>query len=246
MAERRRMSQADRDRRRKEEEFSKLERWKPRTELGKKVKEGEISSIAQVLESGKRVLESEIIDTLLPDLESDFILIGQAKGKFGGGKRRVFRQTQKKTREGNKPIFSVMAVVGNRDGYVGVGLGKAKETMPAREKAVTNAKLNIFQISRGCGSWECTCGRPHTVPAKLSGKCGSITVTLLPAPRGTGLVVDKELKKLMKLCGIKDLWSKTKGQANQKINHVRACLKALNKSTQIHITRGRAKYGSIA
>ena len=63
------------------------------------------------------------------------MLIGQARGKFGGGQRRIFKQTQKKTREGNKPHFTTTAVTGNKDGYIGMGAGKAKETVPARELA---------------------------------------------------------------------------------------------------------------
>ena len=106
------------------------EAWKPRTELGKKVKAGEINLMSGVIDTGKKILEPEIVDALLPNLESEFINIGQSKGKFGGGKRSIWRQTQKKTKEGNKPKFSTLIVVGNRNGYVGLGRGKAKETMP--------------------------------------------------------------------------------------------------------------------
>ena len=95
------------------------DRWQPRTALGKKVKEGSIASIETILDQGLLIFEPEIIDVLLPGLENDLLLIGQAKGKFGGGQRRMFRQTQKKTAEGNKPKFAVCAVVGNKDGYVG-------------------------------------------------------------------------------------------------------------------------------
>src|SRR3989338_11703620 len=73
--------------------------WKPLTALGRKVKDGKITSIDAVFDSGLRVLEAQIVDVLLPGLEEDLLLIGQAKGKFGGGQRRIFRQTQKKTKE---------------------------------------------------------------------------------------------------------------------------------------------------
>ena len=62
-------------------------------------------------------MEAEILDVLMPNLTTELLLVGQSKGKFGGGQRRVFRQTQKKTREGNKPRFGTFAVVGNEDGY---------------------------------------------------------------------------------------------------------------------------------
>jgi small subunit ribosomal protein S5 len=222
-----------------------LDGWHPKTELGRKVKAEEITDMAQVLESGYRVMESQIIDKLLPNLESDFINIGQAKGKFGGGKRRIFRQTQKKTKEGNKPVFTVMAVVGNRDGYVGIGIGRAKETMPARDKATRNAKLRVIQIARGCGSWQCTCGEPHSIPFKVEGKEASVKAKFMPAPKGTGLVADAEIKKIFKLAGIKDIWCKTSGQTKQKMNFVSAAMKALRQGTRQRVVACNLKYGSI-
>ena len=227
-----------------EERFSALEAWKPKTELGNLVKLKKITDIAQILESGTKILEPEIVDLLIPNLDVDFILTGQSKGKFGGGKRRIFRQTQKKTREGNKPIFSVMAVVGNKDGYVGVGIGKSKETLPAREKAVRKAKTNLIQVLRGCGSWRCTCGECHSIPFQIEGKEASVKIRLIPAPKGTGLVVDKEIKKILELAGIKDIWSKTWGQTRQKINSVKALFKALDKGSKTHVkSKSNIKYG---
>ena len=200
--------------------------WTPKTLLGKKVQLGEISSIDEILESGQAILEPEIVDSLL-NLESELLLIGQAKGKFGGGQRRVFRQTQKKTREGNKPKFTTLAVIGNKDGYVGIGIGKSKETVPAREKAIKNAKLNIFKIARGSGSWESDSKEPNSIPFAVTGKCGSVELTLMPAPKGKGLCVEKECAKILALAGIQDVWSKSFGQTKNKINMITACEKAL-------------------
>ena len=190
-------------------------------------------------------MEAEIVDMLIPGLETDLILTGQAKGKFGGGKRTIIRKTQKKAREGNKLRFTVMAVVGNKDGYVGIGVGKAKETVPAREKAIRNAKLNIIQIARGCGSWQCTCGTPHSVPFKIQGKDASVKVKFMPAPKGTGLVIDDEIKKIFKLAGIRDVWCKTRGQSTQKMNFVEASMKALRQGTRQKVVACNLKYGSI-
>ena len=120
-----------------------IDKWVPKTELGRKVKAGEMTDLGKILDSGVRILEPEIIDKLLPDLTSELIEVGQSKGKFGGGKESIWKQTQKKTSEGNTIKFSALAVVGNRDGYVGIGFGGAKETLPAREKAIRNAKLNF-------------------------------------------------------------------------------------------------------
>ena len=204
-----------------------LDAWIPKTAVGKKVRAGEIKNADEIFDGGKRILEYQIIDVLFPVMESDLLMIGQSKGKFGGGKRRAFRQTQKKTKEGNKPKFTTYAVIGNKDGYVGLGYGKAKETVPAREKAFRNAKLNVFKIRRGCGSWECDCKTPHSIPYAVHAKCGSVEVTLMPAPKGTGLCIEKECAKVLQLAGIKDVWSKIIGQSNTKINTIKACEDAL-------------------
>jgi len=215
-------------------EMTPVENWKPKTDTGRKVQAGEISDIDQILDNGISILEPQIVDSLI-GLESELLMIGQAKGKFGGGQRRVFRQTQKKTREGNKPKFTTLAVVGNKDGYVGLGVGKSKETVPAREKALKNAKLNVFKIARGSGSWESNSSDPTSIPFAVTGKCGSVEITLMPAPKGKGLCVEKECAKILALAGIKDVWSKTKGQTKNKINLIFACEDALRKliSTKI-------------
>jgi small subunit ribosomal protein S5 len=217
------------------------EAWKPKTSLGLKVKDGEITDIDYILDNGYRILEPEIVDVLLKKSETDLLLIGQSKGKFGGGQRRVFRQTQKKTMEGNKPKFATLAVIGNHDGYFGVGFGKAKETVPAREKAFRKSKLNIRKISRGCGSWECNCGNPHSIPFKIHGKCGSVELTLMPAPIGTGLCVEKECAKILALAGIKDVWSRTKGKTKTKLNLIKACIEALDSLIKTRLTSAQKK-----
>lgn len=210
-------------------ESADISAWAPKTDLGKKVKSGEITDINYVVDNGKKIKETQIVDILIPGMETDLLLIGQSKGKFGGGKRRIFRQTQKKTQEGNKPHFLALAVIGNKDGYVGLGAGKAKETVPAREKAYRKAKLSIIKIRRGCGSWQCGCKTGHSIPFKVKGKCGSIQIELMPAPKGTGLKAEKECQKVLKLAGITDIWSKTRGTTTTKINVMYACFNALKK-----------------
>ena len=128
-----------------EEERQKeaLAAWVPKTELGRLVKSGKIKNIDEIILRHKKIVESEIVDSLLK-LESDLLSIGQSKGKFGGGKRRAWRQTQKKTMEGNVTSFSCMAVVGDKKGHVGVGMGKAKETLPSRAKAIPASDGRFF------------------------------------------------------------------------------------------------------
>ena len=204
-----------------------LTKWNPKTEIGKKVKSGEIIDIDQIFDEGIPILEEQIIDVLLPNLQTELLMIGQSKGKFGGGAKRIFRQTQKKTPEGNKPSFACMAVAGNEDGYIGIGYGKSKDTVPAREKAIRNAKLNLFKIRRGAGSWEDASSEPHSIPWKVSGRCGSTRITLMPAPKGKGLIIETECGKILKLAGIKNIYSKTAGQTGTKNNLITACITAL-------------------
>jgi len=226
-------------RRSKEEEAeearkNRLASWVPKTTLGKKVKSGEIKDIDLILNEHKKILESEIVETILK-LDTDLLSVGQAKGKFGGGKRRAWRQTQKKTMEGNVVTFSCVAVVGDKKGHVGLGFGEAQETLPAREKAIRKAKLNIIKVIRGWESKEEEKSDPHTVPFIIDGKCGSVRIRLIPAPRGTGLVVGGECKKILKLAGIKDVYSKTFGQTRTTLNLAQACIDALTKTKKMKL-----------
>ncbi len=211
------------------EEKESTKAWEPKTDLGQKVKDGKIKEIDEILNKNKKILEEQIVDSLI-NVKTDLIAIGQSKGKFGGGKRRAWRQTQRKTKEGNIPTFSAMAVAGDENGHVGIGLGKAMETLPARDKAIRKAKLNIIKVKRACSAFDCSCSEPHTVPFNVTGKSGSVRVTLIPAPQGTGLVVANELKKILKLAGIKDVYSKTSGKIRTTFNLVKACMNALEKT----------------
>ena len=222
-----------------------IQEWVPKTMIERAVKEGKIKSIDEILDRGIKITAPQIVDVLLPNLKTELLLIGQAKGKFGGGQRRIFRQVQKKTAEGNKPRFEAAAVVGNEDGYVGIGYGKSKETVPAREKAIKNAKLSLFKISRGCGSWECGCREPHTIPFSIKGKCGSVIISLMPAPKGTGLKIESEGAKILRLAGISDIWSKTFGKTRTKLNFIKALENALRSLTRVKLRSEWAKKAGV-
>jgi small subunit ribosomal protein S5 len=217
------------------------EGWQPKTALGEKVKSGEITSIDQILDNGIAILEAEIVDVLLPNLQMDLLPIGQSKGKFGGGKRTIWRQVQKKTAEGNKPHFAALAVVGNKNGYIGIGYGKARETVPAREKAVRNAKLNVIKIRRGSGSWESVAPEANSIPFAVEGRCGSVRVKLMPAPKGTGLVIEKTGKVLMEFAGVKDIYSKTFGHTKTKLNAIKSFFEALKQLSEVKVQQKQYK-----
>ncbi len=173
-----------------------LEAWVPRTKLGKMVQAGQITSIEEIFAEGLKIRESEIVDVLLPDLLEEVININLV---------------QKQTDAGEKSRFKAIVAVGNRDGFVGLGGGKAQQVRTAIEKAAVDARLNVILVRRGCGSWQCGCGRPHTLPFQIRGKCGSVEILLVPGPRGLGLVASEVAKAVLNLAGVKDCWTKSFG-----------------------------------
>lgn len=192
-----------------------LEEWIPRTRIGRLVKEGRITSIDQLFQVNAPVKEVEIIDYLLPDLSHEVVNVNLV---------------QRQTDAGEVSQFQVTVVVGNENGYVGVGVGKGKQIRQAIEKAIVNAKLNIMPVRRGCGSWECLCNMPHSVPFKTVGKSGSVKIELLPAPRGVGLVAGDVAKIVLRLAGIKDVWTRTYGETRTTLNFVKATYNALRRT----------------
>lgn len=157
------------------------EMWIPRTNLGRLVREGKITSLEEVFSQGYKIQEPEIIDSLVPNLQQEVLTTSLV---------------QKQTDAGEKSRFKALVVVGNYDGYLGIGVGKVKQVRTAIQKGTLDAKLHVVPVRRGCGSWECSCGEPHTVPFKVTGKCGSVTVELLPAPRGIGIAAGSLLVAL--------------------------------------------------
>jgi small subunit ribosomal protein S5 len=203
--------------------------WRPRTALGKDVASGSVKDIDEVLAEGRKILEPQVVDFLVPGLKSELIQIGGRKGKGGGKERISVKITATMHRSGRRFTYNAFAIVGNEAGLIGVGRGSAIETRNAINKAVDRAKTNIIRIKRGCGSWECGCGGDHSIPYKTAGKAGSVSVVLMPAPKGLGLAADDESKKILKMAGVKDVWMKTYGNTAMRINLVNAVFDALKK-----------------
>lgn len=192
--------------------------WIPLTDLGRGVAAGEITSIDEVLKSGTPIKESQIIDIFLPDLEDEVLDINMVQRMTDSGRRVKFRS---------------VVVVGNRNGYVGFGQAKDAQVGNAIQKAIRDAKLNIIKIERGCGSWECGCNQEHSIPVEVTGKAGSVRITLKPAPQGIGLVTGDIGKKVLELAGIKDVWVFTRGQTRTTINFAKATFDALKKTNMV-------------
>jgi small subunit ribosomal protein S5 len=194
--------------------------WTPKTKLGKMVVNGQITSMSDALRTGLPIREHEIVDILLPDIDDEVIDVNMV---------------QRMTDSGRRVKFVITVAVGNKDGYIGFGQAKGKEVGSSISKAIENAKSNVIEIKRGCGSWECGCGKPHTVPFTVKGKSGSVEITLKPAPQGIGLATGNVAKKILTLAGVKDCWAFTKGKTKTTVNYSKAVFNALKQNAEMRI-----------
>jgi len=189
--------------------------WIPKTNLGKRVAAAEITSMEEILENGLRIQEAGIIKKLLPDLKTEVIDAGIV---------------QKMTPNGQSTRFKALVAAGNENGWLGIGRGKSKQMRIAIEKATNAAYLNVSPIKLGCGSWECRCDQKHSVPFKVRGRGGSVTIEILPAPRGLGLVAGGKIRNLLKLAGLKDAWTTAKGSTSTMNSTSKALLHCLSQT----------------
>jgi small subunit ribosomal protein S5 len=195
--------------------------WVPRTELGRKVHGGEITTMAQALHSGLPLREAQIVDQLLPNLHDEVLDVNMV---------------QRMTDSGRRFKFAVTVVVGNGDGFVGLGRAKGKEVGPTIRRAIDRAKLEIVEVFRGCGSWECGCGRAHSMPFQVKGRSGSVVVTFKPAPQGVGLAVGDVAKPILRFAGITDAWGYTDGHTKTTVNYAQAAYRALVALSDLKVT----------
>jgi len=189
--------------------------WIPKTSIGKRVIAGEINSMEEILSKGLRIQEAGIVKKLLPDLKTEVIDVGII---------------QKMTPNGQSTRFKALVAAGNENGWLGIGMGKSKQMRIAIEKANNAAYLNVSPVKLGCGSWECRCDQKHSVPFKVKGKGGSVTIEILPAPRGLGLVAGRKIRNLLKLAGLKDAWTTAKGSTPTMNSTSKAVLNCLRQT----------------
>ncbi len=204
--------------------------WDPKTKLGKMVLSRQITTMSDALNTGLPVREPEIVDILLPEIDDEVIDVNMV---------------QRMTDSGRRVKFVITVAVGNKDGFIGFGQAKGKEVGSSIRKAIDSAKLNMIEIKRGCGSWECGCGKPHTVPFTIKGKSGSVEITLKPAPRGIGLATGSVAKKILTLAGIKDCWAFTRGKTKTTVNYSKAVFNALEQNAEMRVMPEAVKFVGI-
>jgi small subunit ribosomal protein S5 len=119
---------------------------------------------------------------------------------------------------GRRFSFSALVVLGDREGTVGLGFGKANEVPPSVEKAIKDARKNMRKVSL----------KGHTIPHQIAGRYLTSKVVLVPAAEGTGIIAGSAVRAVVECAGVKNLLSKVYGSTNP-INVVKATLDALNR-----------------
>lgn len=185
------------------------------TKLGRLVKQKLITSLEEIYLFSIPIKEPEIVDNLVePESLHDEVL--------------KVMPVQKMTSAGQRTRFKAFVAIGDNDGHIGLGVKCSGEVANAIRGAIALAKTTLVPVRRGY--WGSTFGKPHTVPCKLTGKCGSVRVRLVPAPRGSGLVAGPTPAKLLGMAGIADCYTSATGNTRTMGNFVKATYFALRNS----------------
>mmetsp|Transcript_58806 Transcript_58806/g.144145 ORF Transcript_58806/g.144145 Transcript_58806/m.144145 type:complete len:244 (-) Transcript_58806:731-1462(-) len=189
----------------------KAKEWIPITKLGRMVKKNKIKSIEEIFYFSLPIKEKEIVEHFLKDQLEDEVL--------------KIMPVQKQTRAGQRTRFKAFLVIGDTSGHVGLGIKTGKEAANAIKGALSCAKLSIIPAHKGY--WGGKIGKPHTFPMKVTGKCGSIRLRCVPAPRGAGIVAARIPKKLLTMAGYQDVFTESKGYTRTFGNFAKATFNAI-------------------
>lgn len=194
--------------------------WIPKTDLGRLVKMGKITQIDTIFKNSIKIAEPEIVEHLLgkENLKEDLVSV---------------QSVQKQSKAGQRTSMKVVAIVGNSNGYIGIGSHSARELSTSIRAAVNKAKMNIIPVRMG--QWDGEGNEGHTVITKASGKCGSVTVKVVPAPVGTGVECSDIHRRIFELAGIKDIFVNSYGCTKTTENLAKATINALEASSNMFL-----------
>jgi len=178
------------------------------------VRDGKIRSLEEIYLYSLPIKEFEVIDFFLGRALKDEVL--------------KIMPVQKQTRAGQRTRFKAFVAIGDSNGHIGLGVKCSKEVATAIRGAIILAKLSVVPVRRGY--WGNKIGKPHTVPCKVTGKCGSVLVKIIPAPRGTGIVSAPVPKKLLQMAGIEDCYTQCRGSTTTLGNFAKATYSAIAKT----------------
>lgn len=203
--------------RRMRENINPLETWEPKTHLGRLVKSSSIS-LAEIFTYTLSIKEPEIVDYFLKDTLKEEVL--------------CVKSVQKQTKAGQRTRIKALVCVGDGKCFVGIGSKTSRDAATAIRGAIQHAKCALIYVKQGY--WSSSVGATHTVPVTADGKAGSVRIRLIPAPKGTGLVAGNIPKIILRMAGIKDIYSKSKGQTCNTENFAKATVDALIKASNFY------------